>query len=145
VYLFIYFPLKFDARQRIALPGCYYRDSDFCFLDDHTEGDYFDLSLVPERYTGYSGAAAHDVWRSIYDENCFGISERDLSNKEDSRAMLSVPDTIGGEGGRSGESREICLEKKVYYKIISGMSIKFSPTRTSTLYRSARFYINSYM
>ena len=23
-----------DATQRVELPGCYYRDSDFCFLDD---------------------------------------------------------------------------------------------------------------
>lgn len=23
-----------DATQRVDLPGCYYRDSDFCFLDD---------------------------------------------------------------------------------------------------------------
>lgn len=25
-----------SSPQRIALPGCYYRDSDYCFLDDLT-------------------------------------------------------------------------------------------------------------
>lgn len=45
----------------------------FCILDDHQPGsEYVDLSLNPERYTGYSGESAHRVWRSIYLENCFG-------------------------------------------------------------------------
>jgi ERO1-like protein beta len=100
---------------------------------------------VPERYTGYSGAAAHNVWRSIYDENCFGLSERDLSHKEDFQPVLSVPDTISGEGGKSGEEGGVCLEKKVYYKIISGTLIKLFPAHSSALCRFARFHINSYM
>jgi ERO1-like protein beta len=110
------------AQQRIALPGCYYRDSDFCFLDDHTEGDYFDLSLVPERYTGYSGPSAHRVWNSIYEENCFGLSELDLSSREAAVELVGVPDTIGGtESGKLGEGEDqVCLEKRIYYKIISG-------------------------
>lgn len=45
----------------------------FCILDDHQEGaEYVDLSLNPERYTGYKGDSAHRIWRSIYLENCFG-------------------------------------------------------------------------
>uniref|UniRef100_A0A1B0DI98 Uncharacterized protein n=2 Tax=Phlebotomus papatasi TaxID=29031 RepID=A0A1B0DI98_PHLPP len=44
----------------------------FCILDDHQEGaEYVDLSLNPERYTGYKGDSAHRIWRSIYLENCF--------------------------------------------------------------------------
>jgi hypothetical protein len=42
------------------------------------EGDYFDLSVVPEQFTGYAGPSAHRVWRSIYEENCFGLSEFNL-------------------------------------------------------------------
>ncbi|KDR75235.1 hypothetical protein GALMADRAFT_249218 [Galerina marginata CBS 339.88] len=112
--------------QRHSLPGCYYRDSDFCFLDDNTEGDYFDLRLVPERYTGYSGKDAHRVWRSIYEENCFGLSELNLMNSK-SPALVSLPDTmieVLHEDGQ--ESDPHCLEKRVYYKVISGMHASIS-------------------
>jgi hypothetical protein len=32
---------------------------------------YVNLLDNPERYTGYSGKAAHKIWDSIYKENCF--------------------------------------------------------------------------
>lgn len=32
---------------------------------------YVDLSLNPERFTGYKGDSAHRIWHSIYRENCF--------------------------------------------------------------------------
>jgi ERO1-like protein beta len=126
---------KFDAEQRVELPGCYYRDSDFCFLDDmtgafplllykpqpncHLEGDYVDLSLNPERFTGYGGASAHGVWRAIYEENCFGDSESSLSKM--SRPGVVLPDTMAEVLYMDGDiPQEQCLEKKVYYKVISG-------------------------
>ena len=89
------------------MPGCYYRDSDYCFLDDLTEGDYIDLTLNPERFTGYAGISAQRVWSSIYRENCFGLSESKISRKPDS---MVDPD-----------EEKICLEQRVYYKIISGV------------------------
>ncbi|KAG1737692.1 hypothetical protein EDB19DRAFT_1717337 [Suillus lakei] len=115
-------------EERVPLPGCYYRDSDFCFLDDMTEGEYVDLTLVPERYTGYSGPSAHRVWKSIYEENCFGLSELNLLTTR-SPAQVTLPDTltdvlrepINGEDA-DGE----CLEKRVYYKIISGLHASIS-------------------
>ncbi|KAH7908468.1 hypothetical protein BJ138DRAFT_1068768 [Hygrophoropsis aurantiaca] len=114
--------------ERIQLPGCYYRDSDYCFLDDMTEGEYVDLTQVPERYTGYAGPSAHRVWKSIYEENCFGLSELGLMTGH-SPAPVSLPDTLtdvlrselNADTG-SGE----CLEKRVYYKIISGMHASIS-------------------
>ncbi|KAF8160831.1 hypothetical protein B0H34DRAFT_698292 [Crassisporium funariophilum] len=117
-------PSSVDKRH--SLPGCYYRDSDFCFLDDNTEGDYFDLRLVPERYTGYSGKDAHRVWRSIYEENCFGLSELSFMSGK-SPAPVSLPDTmieILHEDGQ--ESDPHCLEKRVYYKVISGLHASIS-------------------
>jgi len=130
-------PLTPRIIQRHSLPGCFYRDSDFCFLDDNTgtfhtlsgchyvsiqdaEGDYFDLRLVPERYTGYSGKDAQRVWRSIYEENCFGLSELSLMTSK-SPALVSLPDTmieVLHEDGQESDSH--CLEKRVYYKVISG-------------------------
>ncbi|KAJ6499091.1 hypothetical protein C8R45DRAFT_981077 [Mycena sanguinolenta] len=114
-----------NLDDRHELPGCYYRDSDFCFLDDNTEGDYYDLSLIPERYTGYSGPDTSRIWRSIYEENCFGVSEVSLLSGPNP-ALVSLPDTMSEafrlEGGDGGQ----CLEKRVYYKVISGMHASIS-------------------
>ncbi|ESO03170.1 hypothetical protein HELRODRAFT_174070 [Helobdella robusta] len=45
----------------------------FCELDDieSPEAVYYDLVLNPERFTGYTGPSAVNVWRLIYDQNCF--------------------------------------------------------------------------
>ncbi|THH21342.1 hypothetical protein EW146_g206 [Bondarzewia mesenterica] len=116
--------------QRESLPGCYYRDSDFCFLDDMTggtaEGDYVDLSLNPERFTGYAGISAHRVWKAIYEENCFGQSEPSLMDTPLS-ATVQLPDTLS-EVRRvdDEETNSQCLEKRVYYKIISGLHASIS-------------------
>ncbi|KAF8894054.1 endoplasmic oxidoreductin-1 [Infundibulicybe gibba] len=115
-----------SIEKRHELPGCYYRDSDFCFLDDNTEGDYFDLSTIPERFTGYAGPDAHKIWRSIYEENCFGLSELNLMTGK-SAAPVSLPDSMT-EVLREDrqQSNEQCLEKRVYYKIISGLHASIS-------------------
>lgn len=42
----------------------------FC-IKETSPGEYVDLLLNPERYTGYKGPSAHRIWRSIYMENCF--------------------------------------------------------------------------
>jgi ERO1-like protein beta len=80
------------------------------------EGDYIDLTANPEQFTGYSGPSAHRVWSSIYDDNCFGKSAP--RSKEQTSPLLpglafnpvEVEDPFGD-----------CLEKQVYYRIISGM------------------------
>ncbi|KAH8107879.1 endoplasmic oxidoreductin [Cristinia sonorae] len=114
--------------QRHKLPGCYYRDSDFCFLDDMSEGDYIDLSANPERFTGYAGPSARRVWASIYEENCFGMSEFNLmSSNSPNPAPVSLPDTMTGALRPDGvDNPKACLEKRVYYKIISGLHASIS-------------------
>lgn len=42
----------------------------FCVMETNS-GEYVDLLLNPERYTGYKGPSAHRIWGSIYKENCF--------------------------------------------------------------------------
>ena len=32
---------------------------------------YYDLVRNPERFTGYVGQSAVNVWKLIYDQNCF--------------------------------------------------------------------------
>lgn len=42
----------------------------FC-VKESSPGEYVDLLLNPERYTGYKGPSAHRIWKNIYMENCF--------------------------------------------------------------------------
>ncbi|KAJ3887831.1 endoplasmic reticulum Oxidoreductin 1-domain-containing protein [Lentinula edodes] len=87
------------------LDGCYYRDSDFCFLEDPQLGEYYDLTTIPERYTGYTGSSPHQIWRAIYEENCFTPRRSDATLQDD---------------------EEQCLEEKVYNKVISGLHASIS-------------------
>ncbi|KAL1812996.1 hypothetical protein ACET3Z_023061 [Daucus carota] len=64
---------------------------------DNGEMTYVNLLLNPERYTGYTGPSARRIWEAIYSENCPKY--------------------------RSGE---ICQEKKVLYKLISGLHSSIS-------------------
>ncbi|THV01040.1 endoplasmic oxidoreductin [Dendrothele bispora CBS 962.96] len=96
-------PLPADYRQ--LAKGCYFKDSDYCISEDPTSitGEYYDLSFIPERYTGYSGAGAHQIWRSIYEDNCMTASPSEGSLIE-----------------------EQCLEAKVYRRIVSGLHASIS-------------------
>ncbi|KAK4484631.1 hypothetical protein RD792_007220 [Penstemon davidsonii] len=64
---------------------------------DNSEMTYVNLQLNPERYTGYTGPSARRIWDAIYSENC--------------------PKYTSGE---------ICQEKRVLYKLISGMHSSIS-------------------
>jgi len=128
-----------SEESRKSFPGCYYRDSDFCFLDDDTssDGEYIDLTANPERFTGYTGPSAQRVWRAIYEENCFGLTETRQAGKlsglgvPSSRPIegVAVPPGLasGGENGRTWEAAgATCLEKRVYYRIVSGLHASIS-------------------
>lgn len=77
----------------------------FCQMDDERSAgmEYVDLSLNPERYTGYSGASAHRIWRSIYEENCF------------------KPNVGYGPYTTSKNLNAMCLEKRAFYRAVSGL------------------------
>eukprot|EP01026_Neomeris_dumetosa_P062957 TRINITY_DN5970_c0_g2_i1.p1 TRINITY_DN5970_c0_g2~~TRINITY_DN5970_c0_g2_i1.p1 ORF type:complete len:492 (+),score=46.91 TRINITY_DN5970_c0_g2_i1:55-1476(+) len=69
--------------------------------EEENEEEYLYINLLdnPERYTGYKGEHAHRIWSSIYSQSCFD----DLK-----------------DGG------EVCMEKKIFYRIISGMHASIS-------------------
>lgn len=110
-----------------GVSGCYFRDDDFCFIEDDAtpEGQYIDLIENPERFTGYAGDSAHNVWRAIYEENCFGLSEAAL---EAARSGKIPPGrSLAQPMGLSAMQRtdmiqegDLCEEKKLYYRLISG-------------------------
>lgn len=108
-------------------------------------GVYVDLLQNPERFTGYAGPSSSRVWKAIYEENCFTPvpfidPSRAVSEGGTGFASLSSVG-IGMGGGLSsgawGESErrlvgnlvgprdggeEMCLEKRVFYRLISGTS-----------------------
>lgn len=126
--------------------SCSFRDDDFCYIEDDAtpEGQYIDLTLNPERFTGYAGDSAHDVWRAIYKENCFGLSEAALEaarNPKSSPARSVAPGLGGGAGfglDRLSEGygtemikhpfapEDMCEEKKLYYRLVSGLHASIS-------------------
>ena len=67
-------------------------DSQWIEWDHQTDKlSYVNLELNPERYTGYQGTTAREIWKIIYEENCFGPSEQS------------------------------CVEERVFFRIISGL------------------------
>lgn len=80
----------------------------FCDIDDESGSGmkYVDLTLNPERYTGYAGSAARKIWNSIYKENCF------------------MPPNVQKQGYKGWMSQyvdKMCLERRVFFRAISGM------------------------
>ena len=116
-------PLKWraDALGSLVVPDmageCDKDAHEFCYLDDSltgpASGEHIDLLANPERFTGYAGPSAHRVWGAIYNENCFGIPGR--AEGVETKMPLGA---ISGAGG--DEDSEVCLEKRVYWRLISG-------------------------
>eukprot|EP00112_Aurelia_sp_Birch-Aquarium-sp1_P001597 Seg1173.7 transcript_id=Seg1173.7/GoldUCD/mRNA.D3Y31 product="ERO1-like protein beta" protein_id=Seg1173.7/GoldUCD/D3Y31 len=79
----------------------------FCDVDDELGPGmkYVDLTLNPEKYTGYSGFSARRIWNSIYKENCFVPQSHTLTY-----ASL-----------KTHSIDSMCLERRVFYRTISGM------------------------
>uniref|UniRef100_A0A671VS39 ERO1-like protein alpha n=1 Tax=Sparus aurata TaxID=8175 RepID=A0A671VS39_SPAAU len=90
----------------------------FCVVDDEQSPDsqYVDLLLNPERFTGYRGPEAWQIWNSIYEENCF---------KPYTVRRPLIPNSFhsssGSEGKWSLTSSRQCVEKRAFYRLISGL------------------------
>ncbi|KAF9286019.1 hypothetical protein BGZ88_009288 [Linnemannia elongata] len=152
------------------------KDQEFCAPDIATDEVYVDLKDNPERFTGYSGPSADMVWKAIYEENCFDVSEEmtagcqyceserskwkeqqahpeahdlfkenilvppepaPIDAKKPSKAQMEeifsrVPKGKGQlqqlmEGiAKNDGPEESCLEKRVYYRLISGLHASIS-------------------
>uniref|UniRef100_A0A4W3IJ81 Endoplasmic reticulum oxidoreductase 1 beta n=1 Tax=Callorhinchus milii TaxID=7868 RepID=A0A4W3IJ81_CALMI len=124
VYNFLYFSTKllfvFDSSNQTKeafIDWARYDDAQdhFCELDDEfsPDAEYVDLLLNPERYTGYKGSSAWRVWNSIYEENCF--KPRSVYRP------LNPLAPIRGELLYIYIYFCLCLEKRVFYRLISGL------------------------
>jgi len=121
--------------------GCVVTETDFCVREDEAspEGEYVDLVDNPERFTGYAGHSAHKVWKAIYEENCFGAVPylppsrgKDVGGSGfaesvagmESTSLRSLMSSLAGP--RDIQDTETCLEKRVFYRIISGLHASIS-------------------
>lgn len=130
-------------------------DRNYCYPEDESTGSlgvYVSLPDNPERFTGYSGAHAHKVWRAVYQENCFGYFGDNNSNNNDDKSKpvdqgfsqvkknehqlgKVIEDSsryemreVGGEVGREAMNTEgeQCMEQRLFYRLLSGMQASVS-------------------
>lgn len=127
---------------------------DYCVPEDESafsKGDYVSLVKNPERFTGYSGVGAHMVWDAIYRENCFQRSsfprsaDVGVSQWPPGPAAMDFKQVMEAAGRQAQLDRERlhnpetpfvastgleaddeCLEKRVFYRVVSGMHASIS-------------------
>lgn len=121
-------------------------DRDYCVPEDESmgaKGDYVSLVDNPERFTGYSGDAAHQVWDAIYRENCFSKATEESSTaaltglfNQPAKAALDLKNVMRDHGRQQAmqtggiedqmEFDDECVEKRVFYRVVSGMHASIS-------------------
>jgi len=131
-------------------------ERDYCVPEDErasAKGDYVSLAENPERFTGYAGEGAHQVWEAIYRENCFsrpgavseqsaavpglsapfpGFSQNQAQAAMDFKQVMKAHDREQAQRSGGGiedvdmGDEDECLEKRVFYRVISGMHASIS-------------------
>lgn len=129
-------------------------DRDYCVPEDESassKGDYVSLLRNPERFTGYGGDGAHQVWDAIYRENCFAKSSfphsanLGMSSWPQGPAAQNFKQMMDAAGRQAQleqqrvhnpntpfvastgfEVDDECLEKRVFYRVVSGMHASIS-------------------
>lgn len=129
-------------------------DRDYCVPEDESatsKGDYVSLLQNPERFTGYAGSGAQQVWNAIYRENCFQKSSFPHhaalggSTPAKGPAVLDFKQVIEAAGRQQQlmqsreqspntpfvantglEAEDECIEKRVFYRVVSGMHTSIS-------------------
>ena len=90
---------------------------------------YVDLSLNPERYTGYKGEDARRIWAAIYEQSAFeGLSSKKKNSGElmskgqqDSKGLGEPSADDAPAGGQILKGGALGQQHEVLYRLISGM------------------------
>ena len=100
--------------------GCNFSDGDFCVIEDErsSDGTYVNLLKNPEAFTGYAGDSAARIWNAIYKENCFEAEGEGVGG--------GAASNIGGGLIGAVRSDNTCMEKRVFYRLISGLHASIS-------------------
>ena len=107
-------------------------ERDYCVPEDESataKGDYVSLVDNPERFTGYAGS---DVWDAIYRENCFSKEDSTAPPSNNPMGLFQAKNDLrniiqaNSPSPNSLTFDDSCLEKRVFYRIISGMHASIS-------------------
>ncbi|KAF2468269.1 endoplasmic oxidoreductin [Lindgomyces ingoldianus] len=119
------------------------------------KGDYVSLVDNPERFTGYAGVGSQQVWEAIYRENCFSKPPKNgqstsqsspfggFENQQQMHAANQLRNVMKEQGLQQNvksaiaqgtatarldpvEFDDTCLEKRVFYRVVSGMHASIS-------------------
>ncbi|GAQ43454.1 endoplasmic oxidoreductin-1 [Aspergillus tubingensis] len=110
-------------------------ERDYCVPEDEGasgKGDYVSLVDNPERFTGYAGMGAHQVWDAIYRENCFLKPVPELSPVTPQLGGLQAVNDFRHVLQQELKRPDLlpldneCLEKRVFHRLISGMHASIS-------------------
>ncbi len=136
-------PLQYQLGENVD-ESCVLEDDDECDQRDYcvpedegaaAKGDYVSLVNNTERYTGYAGDGARQVWDAIYKENCFTPQPpKHASLKTKPLQAAASLKTIFQEYGRQHVDNsddlypldDECLEQRAFYRIVSGMHASIS-------------------
>ncbi|KAK2853663.1 hypothetical protein Q5P01_006324 [Channa striata] len=127
--------LSYETREALQNWNKYDEEAErFCVVDDEGSPDsqYVDLLLNPERFTGYKGPEAWQIWNSIYEENCF---------KPYTINRPLIPNSFHSSSG--GEAKTFyswlegqCVEKRAFYRLVSGLHASIN------IHLSARYLLD---
>ncbi|PVV04652.1 hypothetical protein BB560_000836 [Smittium megazygosporum] len=101
---------------------------DFSIVEDEFgEGTWIDLIENPEKFTGYTGTSANQIWLSIYKYNCFGVTSvlqsldpsKDIYPPKTKAKLSSFLQSLAEEDPYSALTPKIPDEINMFYKIIS--------------------------
>ncbi|XP_057199121.1 ERO1-like protein alpha [Triplophysa rosa] len=126
--------LSDETRQALSEWKKHDDESDrFCMLDDEDspQSQYVDLLLNPERFTGYKGPEAWQIWNSIYEENCF----KPYSVKRPLNPLVSNSGDIDCQGFHRW-LEGLCVEKRAFFRLISGLHASIN------IHLSARYLLD---
>ncbi|KAF8448342.1 endoplasmic reticulum Oxidoreductin 1-domain-containing protein [Terfezia claveryi] len=144
-----------DESCIVEFDDCDERDYCVPDDETRSDGDYVSLLDNPERFTGYAGPGAAAVWSAIYRENCFSraplVKDTKSSSPSQPFGMLNSRSHMAAVNDlkqavlekprlelvekKNGNNRlafldldvdDQCLEKRVFYRVISGMHASIS-------------------
>lgn len=104
-------------------------ERDYCIPEDETasaKGDYVSLVDNPERFTGYAGVGAQQVWEAIYRENCFSKPPK-VAQSSQQNAPVGGGSSFGGFGNEqqmfaANQLRNVFMEQAVQQKVQSAIA-----------------------
>jgi len=135
-------PLQYQLGENVDESCVFEADDecderDYCVPEDEgaaSKGDYVSLLNNTEKFTGYSGPGARQVWDAIYKENCFNKPSSAASPTDTSlHASVELRNIFQEHGRQNLESGDEsaalddqCIEQRAFYRIISGMHASIS-------------------